>query len=151
MVGGSSSWYYRAGAMAAIYHWTFNSRTESRNLNFPYLVLQLSLLNPLKPGFKSRMKKLLEQRRQAMPQLHLSDQQFYCLLRCDLYTYIRWDVWWYLCLYSLTAFLNCNCVCVFQAMYDWTSFTGRIKVSIPLRIKPLPVSGLSYIANKPWC
>ena len=30
----------------------------------------------------------LEQRRQAMLQLHLSDQQFYCLLRYDLY-YIR--------------------------------------------------------------
>ena len=27
----------------------------------------------------------LEQRRQAMPQLHLSDQQFYCQLRCHLY------------------------------------------------------------------
>ena len=27
----------------------------------------------------------LEQRRQAMPQLHLSDQQVYCLLRCALY------------------------------------------------------------------
>ena len=28
---------------------------------------------------------LLEQRRQAMLQLHLSDQKFYCLLRCALY------------------------------------------------------------------
>ena len=28
---------------------------------------------------------LPEQRRHAMLQLHLSDQQFYCLLRCDLY------------------------------------------------------------------
>ena len=27
----------------------------------------------------------LEQRRQAMLQLHLSDQQIYCLLRCNLY------------------------------------------------------------------
>ena len=27
----------------------------------------------------------MEQRRQAMLQLHLSDQQFYCVLRCDLY------------------------------------------------------------------
>ena len=31
----------------------------------------------------------LEQRRQAMLHLHLSDQQVYCLLRCVLYK--RWD------------------------------------------------------------
>ena len=41
-------------------------RTKSQNL-------KLSLSNPLKPGVKSRMKMLLEQRRQAMLQLHLSD------------------------------------------------------------------------------
>ena len=38
------------------------------------LVLQLSLPDPLKPGVKSRMKMELEQRRQAMLQLHKSDQ-----------------------------------------------------------------------------
>ena len=32
------------------------SRTKSQNLKVSYLVLQLSLLNPLKPGVKSRMK-----------------------------------------------------------------------------------------------
>ena len=32
------------------------SRTKSPNLNASNLVLQLSLLNPLKPGVKSRMK-----------------------------------------------------------------------------------------------
>ena len=32
------------------------NRTKSQNLNVSYLVLQLSLLNPLKPGVKSRMK-----------------------------------------------------------------------------------------------
>ena len=54
---------------------TFNTRrTNSQNLNFSPLVLQLYLPNPLKRGFKSRMKMLLEQRRQAMLQLHLSDQ-----------------------------------------------------------------------------
>ena len=45
----------------------------------------LSLPNPLKPCVKLRMKTWLEQRRQAMLQLHLSDQQFDCLLRCGLY------------------------------------------------------------------
>ena len=32
------------------------SRTKSQNLNASNLVMQLSLLNPLKPGVKSRMK-----------------------------------------------------------------------------------------------
>ena len=60
-------------------------RTQFQNINGSRLVLQLPLPNPLKPGIKLRMKMKLEQRRQAMLQLHLSDQQFYCLLRCVLY------------------------------------------------------------------
>ena len=48
------------------------SRTKSQNLNVSNFVVQLSLLNPLKPGVKSRMKMKLEHRRQAMLQLHLS-------------------------------------------------------------------------------
>ena len=40
------------------------------------LVLQLSLSNPLKPSVKSRMKMQLEQRRQAMLQLHLRENNF---------------------------------------------------------------------------
>ena len=62
------------------------SRTKSQNLNVSHLLLQWSLPNLLKPGVKLRMKMLLEQRRQAMLQLHLSYQQFYCLLRCDFYS-----------------------------------------------------------------
>ena len=61
------------------------SCTKSQNLNDSHVVLQLSLPNPLKPGVKSGMKMQLEQHRQVMLQLHLSDQQFYCLLRCILY------------------------------------------------------------------
>ena len=61
------------------------SRTKFQNLNVSCIHMQLSSLNPLKLGVKLRMKMLLEQRRQAMLQLHLSYQQFYCLLRCDLY------------------------------------------------------------------
>ena len=52
-------------------------RTISPNLNVACLVLQLSLHNLTKPGVKSRMNMKLEQRRQAMLQLHLSDKQFY--------------------------------------------------------------------------
>ena len=55
-------------------------RTNSQYFNNSRFVLQLSLPNPLKPGVKSRMKMWLEQRRQAMFQLHLSDQQFNCIL-----------------------------------------------------------------------
>ena len=59
--------------------------TKSQHLKCSRTVLRLSLPNPLKPDVKSRMKMQLEQRRQAMLQLHLSDQQFYCLQRCVLY------------------------------------------------------------------
>ena len=62
------------------------SRTKSQNLNVSNLVVQLALLNQLKPGIKSRMKMQLGQRRQAMLQLHLSCRQFHCLPRCDLYS-----------------------------------------------------------------
>ena len=50
--------------------------TKFQNLNISRLVLQLFLCNILKPGVKSKMKMQLEQRQQAMLQLHLSDQQF---------------------------------------------------------------------------
>ena len=56
------------------------SHTKSQNLNVPRRVLQLSLRNLLKPGVKSKMKMQLGQRQQEMLQLHLSDQQYYCLL-----------------------------------------------------------------------
>ena len=47
---------------------TSNARgTTSHNLNVSGVVLQLSFSNPLKPGVKSRVKMLLEQRRQAWP------------------------------------------------------------------------------------
>ena len=59
--------------------------TKSQNLNDSHLVLKSSLPNPFKPCVKSRMKMSLEQRRQAMLQLHLSDRQFHCLLRCVIY------------------------------------------------------------------
>ena len=49
------------------------------------LVLYLSLTNQLKPGVELRMKMQLEQCSQVMLQLHLSDQQFYCLIRCNLF------------------------------------------------------------------
>ena len=61
------------------------SRTKSQNLNVCRLVLHLSLPNPC---VRSRMKIQLEERRQAMLQLHQSDQQVYCLLSCSLS--LRW-------------------------------------------------------------
>ena len=61
------------------------SRTKFQNLNVSCILMQLSSLNSLKSGVKLIMKMLLEQRRQAMLQLHLSYQHFYCLLRCHLY------------------------------------------------------------------
>ena len=75
--------------------------TKSQHLNVSHLVLQLSLLNPLKPGVKSRMKMYLEQRRQSMLQLHLSDQKFYCLQRCLIY--YRFD--------SISIYLQRSYIC----------------------------------------
>ena len=48
-------------------------RTKSQHLNDSRNVLRLSLPNPLKPDVK------------AMLQLHLSDRQFYYLIRRVLY------------------------------------------------------------------
>ena len=59
--------------------------TKSQNLNDSYLILQLSLPNPLNSGVKSRMKMKMEQRQQATLHLHLHDQQLYCLPKCVLY------------------------------------------------------------------
>ena len=60
-------------------------RTKSQNLNVSRLVLQLSLRNILKLSVQWRVKMYLEQRRQAMLQLHLNDQKCDCLLKCVLY------------------------------------------------------------------
>ena len=60
-------------------------RTKFQNLNASRLGLQLSLCNILTPGVMPIMKMWLEQHRQAMLQLHLSDQQLYCQLGCALY------------------------------------------------------------------
>ena len=47
--------------------------TKSQNLNVSRLILQMSFPNPLKSVANSRMETYLEQRRQAMFQLHLSE------------------------------------------------------------------------------
>ena len=52
-------------------------RTKPQNLNVSRLVLQKSLPNPLTPENEDRLSALL--------QLHMSDQQFHCPVRCDLY------------------------------------------------------------------
>ena len=47
--------------------------------------LAVVFAHQLKPGIKSRMEMQVGRRQQAMLQLHLSNQQFYCLLRRDSY------------------------------------------------------------------
>ena len=74
------------GIPSHIYHRISNiRRTEFEKLSVPRFVMQLYLPNSLILCAGSRVKMLLEQRRQAMLQLHLSDQEFYCLYRCVLY------------------------------------------------------------------
>ena len=63
----------------------YRKHIKSQNLNIFRLVLQFTMPNPMKPGVKSRMKMKLEQRRQALLLPHLSEQTFYCLLRCISY------------------------------------------------------------------
>ena len=55
-----------------VYYCLFSNtrRTQSQNINVSRIVLQLFLPNPLKPSVKLRVKMKLEQRRQAMLQLH---------------------------------------------------------------------------------
>ena len=65
---------------------------QIQNFNVSGLILLLSLPNALKPGVKLRKKMWLEQRRQAMLQLHLNDQQVYCPLRC----FLLLEVWLYI-------------------------------------------------------
>ena len=59
-----------------------------RRSNLKRLVLQLFMPNPLKRDAKwgMKMKMELEQHRQSMLQLYLSDKRVYCLLRCGLYS-----------------------------------------------------------------
>ena len=50
---------------------SFSSGTKSQNFyDYP-----LALSNPLKPGIKSKMKVQSKRRRQALLQIHMSDQQ----------------------------------------------------------------------------
>ena len=82
----SSSVMYQITCLYINYRQISNiSNTNTQNINVSRLVLQLSLPKLLKPGFKSRMKMELEQRRQAILQVRLSDQHFHCPLRYVLY------------------------------------------------------------------
>ena len=79
--------YTKLFAEISIYRQIYNIMDiKSQNLNILRPVLLLSLLSPFKIGVKSTMKVYLEQRWQAMLQQHLSDKQFYYLLR---WAYIR--------------------------------------------------------------
>ena len=68
--------YVYARIIKCFKHLTYRqSGAKSQNLNIFRLLLKLFLPNLLKPCVKSRMKIQLEQDRQAMFQLYLSDQQ----------------------------------------------------------------------------
>ena len=93
------------------------SRTKSQSLNVSCILAQLSSLNPLKPAVELRMKMLLEQRRQAMLQLHLSYQQFIAYRGA---TYIRgftvisrhgWVI-------TLMVYVGCNYSYILQRRFD---------------------------------
>ena len=60
-------------------------RTTSQHSNVSRFVTQLSLPDTLKPSVRSIINMQMEQHRQAMLQLHLNEQQCYCLSECGLY------------------------------------------------------------------
>ena len=88
------------------------SHTKSQQLNVSRLVLQFSLPNPLKPGVKLRMKMYLEQCWQMILHLHLSDQQFYCLLILDVWLYIN---------YFLTLFRDASLEPMMSSWMIWVN------------------------------
>ena len=90
------------------------SRTKSEHLKDSRSVLLLSLPNPLKPDVKSRMKAML----QAMLQLHLSDRQFYCLLRCVLYKRLYGICICFLFLWSIGLEIRCHIVRSKKPVYN---------------------------------
>ena len=136
-------------------------RTKSPNLDVSRLVVQLSSPNLMKPGVKSRMKMQLEQR-----QLHLSDRQFYCLLRCVLYQrldgmfrrnilsiltkhgrgnniYVQL-VFWFDMLDYHSLFWFCFCIiCTFAVIVVWFCICLD-----PWLIKKLPLLLLTSVADE---
>ena len=65
----------------AIFMLIFASRFQIPELKWFSSRFAVLLADPLKPGVNSRKKMYLEQCRQAVLQLHLSDQPVHCLLR----------------------------------------------------------------------
>ena len=100
-------------------------RTNSQTLNVSRLVLQLSLPNPLKSGIKSRMKMYLEERRQAMLQLHMSDQQCYCLVGCVLYKRFYGNCVTITCCNSKLPYILISCICG-VSLQMFRSYISRI-------------------------
>ena len=143
-------------------HQTSNIRhTKSQNLHVSHFFLHLSLPYPLRSGVKSGMKMQLEQRRQAMLQLHLSDQQFHCLLRCTLYK--RFDGMLLQCTSQYSAYLSlmsatCSCsqleldaaVTWLNALLSTLYVTSRWKTAannVPSRRRPVCTSGCCTIRS----
>ena len=110
--------------------------TKSQILNDSRLILQLLLPNSLKPGVKSRIKMSMGQRWQAMLQLHLSDQQVYCLLRCILYWMFNST---FSCFFDLRN--DFNMMGLFSCMYSY--YTARLA---PIHVSHM-AHMVSYIMN----
>ena len=83
-VAGVVPWWQISWSPYTVKYLIWDAR-NTKKLKVYRFVLYLPLCNILESGVKSRMKMQLEQRRQAMLQLHLNGQQFYCLIRCDLF------------------------------------------------------------------
>ena len=118
----------------------------------------------MKPGVKSRMKMLLEQRRQAMLKLHRSDPRFYRLLMCVLYSCYRssstlwkWHVQRLLVLHHASKHIfgklkrlimlstkqHCHVIC-----YKGEKYTMNVKVKLTMLNYMTAIKGLDR--NYTW-
>ena len=97
---------------------------KSQHLIFvSHLVLELPLSNPLKSGVKLRMKMQLEQHRQALLQLHLSDQQVYYLL---IRVWLISEVWQYMTIFGV---IWTNSIHIYKN-WSWTEWLLGMKALV---------------------
>ena len=140
---------------------TSNIRSaEHQILNVSRLVLQLPLCNPLKPGVKSRMKMWLEQRRQALLQLHLRDQQFYCLLKCVFYESFYDNFVWRVTLRMHNQYFVVPCHTFTDILHGCLIGTGTIELLSQYQWSDINIYGKTYryrttrkhnIKAQNWC
>ena len=122
--------------------------TKSKHLNVSRLTLQLSLPHAFKPGVKSRMKMWLEQRRQVMLQLHLSDQQFHRHIGVTYIRSLTVHIYYYSC-FQLAQWGRNKMAAIWQMTFSndrkYLYFVSEVCCQGPINSKPALVQIMG------WC